>query len=89
MAALFVSECPRLLAALHAAVAARDAVAIDQAAHALKGSVSNFAAPTAAAVAERLELAGRVGDVAASAELLRALEAELERLLPTLREMIT
>jgi len=87
MASLFLNECPRLLGDARRAVEACDAQRIDQAAHALKGSVSNFVAPAATAAAGRLEQLGRAGEVAAAPDALRALEAELDRLLPALGEM--
>lgn len=76
-----------MLAALRAACAAGDAAAIEQAAHALKGSVGNFSAAPAAAAAGQLEQLGRAGDIAASGAALAALEAELDRLIPALQEM--
>jgi HPt (histidine-containing phosphotransfer) domain-containing protein len=88
MASLFLDECPRLLADVRDAVAAQDAAALAQAAHSLKGAVSNFIAPAASQAAAQLELLGLSGDLAASAVALRTLEAELDRLVPALREMI-
>jgi HPt (histidine-containing phosphotransfer) domain-containing protein len=88
MASLFIDECPRLLADVRDAVAAQDAEALACAAHALKGSVSNFEAPAATRIAGRLEQLGRGGDLQSSAEAVRELEAELEQLLPALREVV-
>ena len=88
MASLFIDECPRLLADVREAVAAQDAEALAQAAHALRGSVSNFEAPAATRIAGRLEQLGRAGDLQPSAEAVRELETELERLLPALREVV-
>lgn len=88
MVSLFIDECPRQLADVRDAVAAQDAAALAQAAHSLKGAVSNFLAPAATQAAAQLELLGLSGDLAASAVALRTLEAELDRLVPALREMI-
>ena len=87
MAALFLAECPRMLDDVRRAVTARDAGAVERAAHALKGSMSNFVANAAAQAAGHLEHLGRTGEVAAAPDALRALEAELDRLLPALGEM--
>jgi CheY-like chemotaxis protein len=54
MVALFLQDCPQLLAALREALARGDARALKRAAHTLKGTVSNFAAPAATAAALRL-----------------------------------
>jgi CheY-like chemotaxis protein/HPt (histidine-containing phosphotransfer) domain-containing protein len=52
---LFVVDAPRRLAALDAALAAGDAVALSVAAHAFKGSASNIGAVALQAACERLE----------------------------------
>ena len=57
----------------------RDAGALLEAAHALRGSVANFGATRAVAAALRLELMGKAGDLtvapAALADLQRAMAA--------------
>ena len=88
MTSLFLAECPRLLADVRQSLAANDAAALERAAHALRGSVSNFEASAATQAAARLELLGRTGDLRESTDALHGLEAELERLLPALRELI-
>jgi HPt (histidine-containing phosphotransfer) domain-containing protein len=88
MASLFLDEYPRYLTEVRAALVARDAAALAAAAHALKGSVSNFLAPAATQAALRVELAARAGDLESAAIAVRDLEAELSRLDPALREMI-
>ena len=42
MVTLFIAECPRMLAAIHDALAAGSPDAVRRAAHAFKGSVGNF-----------------------------------------------
>ncbi len=86
LAALFLSECPRQMDAVRRAVAAGDAKALEQAAHLLRGSVSNFVATEATAAAARLEAFGRAGDLSLAAGALRTLEAAIERLTPALLE---
>lgn len=84
MIRLFLEECPRFMAALAEAASRRDPRGLERAAHALKGSVSNFAAAPATAAALRLEQMGRQGDLTQASEALAALERELERLKPFL-----
>jgi HPt (histidine-containing phosphotransfer) domain-containing protein len=88
MASLFIEECPRLLANVREALAAQDAAALARAAHALKGSVSNFEAPAATRIAGQLEMLGRDGDLQPAVSVVHELDAELARLLPALREVV-
>ncbi len=87
MVGLFLQDCPQLLAALREALARGDAGALRRAAHTLKGTVSNFAAPAATAAALRLERMGREGDLSQAAEGCAALETEIERLKPLLANL--
>src|ERR1700676_33856 len=59
IAILFLDECPRALLEIQRALAAEDAVKLENAAHSLKGSVANFGASAAVAAALRLEQMGR------------------------------
>ncbi len=77
IAALFIEDCPRALAELRRAVEQRDASKIENAAHALKGSVANFGAQVAVDAAFRLEQMGRTGKLRESAEALGSLERAL------------
>lgn len=77
IAVLFVDECPRALAEIHAALAGDDAAKLENAAHALKGSVANFGASAAVAAALRLEHMGRTRQLGEAAETVRALEHAL------------
>jgi len=87
MVELFEQDSPRLLAAIREAVARGDGGMLERAAHTLKGSVSNFAAPAATAAALRLEQMGREGKLEQSGEACTALEAEIEHLRPALAEL--
>jgi HPt (histidine-containing phosphotransfer) domain-containing protein len=75
---LFLAECPGMIEAIGAAIAASDAAALRHAAHALKGSVANFGATPAVAAARKLEKIGIEGDLsgaaAAFSELTQALD---------------
>jgi CheY-like chemotaxis protein/HPt (histidine-containing phosphotransfer) domain-containing protein len=76
---LFRADAPKLLGRIRKAVAGRDARALQSAAHALKGAVSNFAAPAATEAAARLQKMGETGDLSEGRIALRALERELTR----------
>ncbi len=77
---LFCEESPKLVAAVREAVERRNARALERAAHALRGSVSNFSARPVAETALRLELMGRAGELDSAVELSRDLEAHIEQL---------
>jgi two-component system sensor histidine kinase/response regulator len=86
---LFLDDAPRLLTRVLEAIEARDAPALQAAAHALKGAVSNFAAPAATQAAARLQQmgeSGRLGGAQAGGELL---EQELERLRDALTRLVS
>ena len=59
LAGVFVEECPKLLADVGVAVADRDAIALREAAHTLKGAVDVFAARRAVDTAAQLEEMGQ------------------------------
>ena len=80
MAALFVVECPRMLSAIHEAIARQDAKMLERAAHALKGSVGNFAAPAALDAALALEKAADRKDFGQAQLACAILEHALEHL---------
>jgi len=84
---VFRADCPRMLAEIHAAAAARHPAALERAAHALKGAVGNFAAGRAVEAAQRLEMMGHGGDLANAPAACAALEQEIDRLLPMLAEL--
>ncbi len=83
-----LEEYPRLLAQLREAVGRRDAAAVCQAAHAIKGSIRTFGATRAFDLAYQLETMGRVGDLGRATEVLQAAEQEFDRLLSALREYL-
>src|SRR5690242_10208614 len=61
MAQLFVDQCPQLMEQIRTALGRGDGVALQRAAHTLRGSVSNFAATPAYEAAKKLEQLGREG----------------------------
>lgn len=74
---LFLADYPLRLAQINQAISAGDANALARAAHALKGSVGNFAAKNAFESAQRLENMGRSGNLEAAFAEAVGLESEL------------
>src|SRR2546426_4651801 len=74
---LFLADYPQRLAEIKEAIHRGDANALARAAHAIKGSVGNFAAKNAIAVAQRLETMGLNRELDAAGEECIALESEL------------
>ena len=79
LAGLFVGDCPRMLSDIQDAVRDGNADALQKAAHALKGSVSNFAAEAAVEAALRLEMMGRNRDMTDAPQAFTKLEREIDR----------
>src|SRR5579859_3455756 len=77
LAALFLEHSTKMLADVASAVKRRDAVALQKAAHTLKGSVANFAADGARQAAFELEMAGSSGDLADADPKYRVLAEEM------------
>lgn len=86
--ALFSDTSPRQLEAIRAAITAQDGKALHRAAHQLKGSVSNFGAGTAVALAAKLETQGATHDMGESPATLEALEAEVIAVRVGLKELL-
>jgi PAS domain S-box-containing protein len=84
LAALFVRDCPKMLSDIRDAVREGSAEALQMAAHALKGSVSNFAADAAVQAASRLETMARNRDMMNTSQALKELEQETDRVLESL-----
>jgi len=80
MAGLFLDECPRLMSNIQQAIELGDTKALARAAHALKGSVGNFAAKGAFDAALKLEMMGRNGDLSQSEQSYADLEEQVEPL---------
>jgi PAS domain S-box-containing protein len=81
---LFLDDYPATFERIKSAVASRDASALEQHAHSLKGSVSTFGAERAFEAAFTLEKQGRSGDLTAAQDGLLQLQKALEALHPEL-----
>jgi CheY-like chemotaxis protein len=81
---LFGEEYAQMMEAIHSAIRKQDVLRLRQAAHTLKGEVSNFGASGAVEAAQRLEMMGRDGDLTDADAVYTALQHTLEHLLPAL-----
>ena len=84
LVALFLQRYRTMLEAIRAALDDRDHVAVEQAAHALKGTASNLCASEVVSSAGQLEALGRLGTLADAPMICTQLEAALLRLVSTL-----
>jgi CheY-like chemotaxis protein len=82
---IFLDDCPKRLAAIKAAVDARDAEAIRTTAHALKGAAATIAASAVFEAAQTLERLGAERRVEPAAAAWRVLSADAAHLMDTLR----
>jgi len=87
MVKIFLDDCPLQMAAIKAAVDARDAAQIRATAHALKGSAGYLRATLVFEAARRLEVIGREGALATVDTLHQRLVAEITRLVEELRKV--
>jgi HPt (histidine-containing phosphotransfer) domain-containing protein len=85
---LFSSDAPKLMVRIRQAIEGSEARALQAAAHALKGAVSNFAAPAAAEAAHELQRMGEGGDIAGAKGTFARLEKELERVRAALSDLV-
>lgn len=74
---IFLSGYPRLLGSLRKAIDLSDALALQRAAHSLKGELSYLSAPQATHIARSMEDMGREGNLSSAATALGALEKSL------------
>ena len=85
IAQLLVEGLPNQIRQIQEGVDTNNAQAVMEAAHALKGSVGNFAARRAYDAAYRLEQMGREGELAEAQGALADLKQELDALQDALR----
>jgi HPt (histidine-containing phosphotransfer) domain-containing protein len=85
---LFREDCPRLLQEIREAITQRDAKRLYQAAHTLKGSISNFGNSRSSEAALELETLGRAGDLTQAAAVCKVLQESLAEFLPALSQLL-
>jgi PAS domain S-box-containing protein len=86
--AMFLQECPKLLEGVRQAADQHNALLLERAAHALKGSVGDIAATQAFDAAGTLEQKAREGKIEDAATMVKILEAALDRLVSELRNEV-
>lgn len=82
---LFLTECPRMMDQVRESVEQGSADVVRRAAHAFKGSVSNFSTSGPMVTALELEHLGREGRVSETPAVLARLELEVASLVEQLR----
>jgi PAS domain S-box-containing protein len=85
LATAFCQDCPRMMGRIRKAIRARDAAALADAAHALKGSIGNFGASAAFEKAREVEKLAREGKLDGARALCITLEKHLDAFLPALQ----
>jgi HPt (histidine-containing phosphotransfer) domain-containing protein len=85
--AIFLTDYPRLLSQITAAVAGREAAKIKNTAHELKGSVSFFGVKDAVQAAQNLEFMGQEGNLENVDGALAELEREMARVVLAFEEI--
>jgi HPt (histidine-containing phosphotransfer) domain-containing protein len=84
---VFAEEGPKMLSRIEESISRGSALELEKAGHKMKGSVLQFSASTAAAVAAQLEAKGRAGSLAGADALLHQLRQEIELLQKSLHAM--
>jgi PAS domain S-box-containing protein len=82
---LFLQECPKLLEGVRQAAAQHNASLLERAAHAMKGSVGDIAAPQAFDAARTLEYLARDGKLDGADAAMMSLESSIQQLLGELQ----
>jgi HPt (histidine-containing phosphotransfer) domain-containing protein len=85
---LFIAEAPRMLAQIEKAIRDNSAPALEKASHKIKGSLLQFSARGAAAIALELEQNGRLGLTRGADVLLKQLAHEIDLMQKTLHAMV-
>jgi PAS domain S-box-containing protein len=85
---LFLEEYPKTMEEIRDAIAGADPHRLNRAAHALKGSVSNFGARNAVDLALRLESMGKDEKLGGAGAVYSSLAEELERLSKALKALV-
>jgi CheY-like chemotaxis protein len=88
LVSIFLEQSPKLMDQIRDAIDTDDAPALRRAAHALKGTISNFPLGPARGAAAQMEGLGFDGDLAGAREALPLLQQEVDRLTALLPAMI-
>jgi HPt (histidine-containing phosphotransfer) domain-containing protein len=86
LVSLFLTEYPRMMTAMRESIAGGVADTVRRAAHAFKGSVSNFIDDGPVTTALEIEILGKEGRLAEVPALFARLEAEVEQMVAGMRE---
>jgi HPt (histidine-containing phosphotransfer) domain-containing protein len=89
VAQIFLVECSRLMSQVREAIQRNNALALERAAHNIKGSIETFAAQKAYETARRLEDLGREGRLKDAEGVYASLEAEIDRLRPEMESLVS
>jgi len=84
----FRRQCPKMMSAIEAAVAQKDAEELYSAAHALRGAAANVSALSVSTQASLLEKAGRTKDLSNVDQWNTSLRQEVDRLEHVLSKMV-
>jgi len=76
---IFKGDCPERLTEISRAIKEKDFKALDEAAHALKGSAGNLGLTRVHELSYKLEKMGKAEDIKGADEALKELEGEIER----------
>jgi len=87
MVKTFSHDCPKMMARIRTALTTRDARALVEVAHALKGAVGNFGPSSAFETARQIEKKAREGKLDGAWELYATLEEDIAKLLPALHSI--
>jgi len=82
---IFMTECPKSLSQIEAALVAADGDKIQRSAHRFKGSAGSLGAQRAMTLGAGIEAAGRARDIDAARQLFAQLKEETGALLPQLK----
>ena len=83
---IFGEECPKLSAEIVGAIQSGDVATLRRAAHTMKGSLAHLAAGKAIGIAQQMEFLARQQNLPAASALWPNLRAELDRILPVMRD---
>jgi two-component system sensor histidine kinase/response regulator len=89
VAGVFLGDAPKLLAVIRSAVKTGDALAVQRAAHGLKGAAGYVGGKPTSDAAAALEKIGAAGDLTEASRALDVLATEVDRLIGGLTPLVT